>query len=87
MSSYQKAVTVFRRMTEPESAEFHRRVCGKRVRAWHKPKSFNETQWKFGVGVPIRVGSNAKKRARRARLNAPCTCECDLKRKAKNCCH
>lgn len=85
MSKPISAVAVERKMTKREAADFHLRMAGKPFGAWHKPKRVSEVQAKFGVGIPFNVGSNRKKRARRA--NGEKLAEC-CGRKFKNCrCH
>ena len=83
MSKSVSAICVSCPMNKAEAAVFHLHVLGKPFGAWHKPRRVSEVQAKFGVGRPFNVGSNAKKRARRARLERLCPCG----RKLKNCVH
>ncbi len=78
------AVTAERKMTPKEAADFHLRKCGVPFGAWHKPRWSRVTspqQAKFGPGYTFKSGSNAAKRARRAKLEERCDCG----RKRKNC--
>lgn len=86
MSKPVSAVCVEQKMTPKETADFHLRKCGVPFGAWHKPRwsrVISPQQAKWGPGYTFKYGSNAAKRARRAKLET----QCDCGRKLKNCGH